>query len=306
MPKVSIIMNCYNGERYLTPALESIRKQTYEDYEIVFWDNLSVDGSPQIAAGFDDRLKYYRGERFMSLGEARNEALKMATGEYIAFLDADDLWEPDKLRLQMEIVESDPGVSFVYSNAEALFEKTQERALRLKPGNGVEGDVFKRFIGSYPVIMSTVLLRSAPLAGLAKRFDTRLNVCEEFDLFIRYLYTEKARYVDLSLATYRIHGAMTSEKHIEGVGKEYQVIIENLIQMDPCIERTHPREMRGLQLAWAFHEGKGLLYAGKSKDARKLLRKYMFLDKKVMVAYLLAFVPNGLARAIIKKYYGWA
>ena len=95
---VSIILNCFNGEKYLKDALESVVNQTYKNWELVFWDNKSTDGSKKILDLYNsEKLKYYRSNVHTSLYEARNLAVKECKGEFIAFIDADDYWEKNKL-----------------------------------------------------------------------------------------------------------------------------------------------------------------------------------------------------------------
>ena len=92
-PLVSVIMNCFNGETYLADSINSILNQTYENFEVIFWDNHSIDKSAIIYKSFKDkRLKYYYAKKFTSLYEARNLAIKKSKGKLIAFLDTDDLW----------------------------------------------------------------------------------------------------------------------------------------------------------------------------------------------------------------------
>ena len=74
MPKVSVIVNCYNGEEFLAETLETIKNQTFKDYELIFWDNCSTDNTPNIAKSFDERLRYFRGEELIQLGQALNNA----------------------------------------------------------------------------------------------------------------------------------------------------------------------------------------------------------------------------------------
>ena len=96
---VSIIMNCHNGEKYLKQSISSIVSQTYSNWELIFWDNLSKDESKNIVKDFnDDRIKYHSSKNFLKLYDARNHAIKQATGKYIAFLDTDDYWIKDKLK----------------------------------------------------------------------------------------------------------------------------------------------------------------------------------------------------------------
>jgi len=96
-PKVSVIMNCYNGEKYLKEAIDSVYAQTYPDWEIVFWNNASTDRSAEIARGYDMRLRYFEEEEKIPLGAARNRALEQTRCNFVAFLDWDDLCMPGKL-----------------------------------------------------------------------------------------------------------------------------------------------------------------------------------------------------------------
>jgi glycosyltransferase involved in cell wall biosynthesis len=123
-PLVSIIMNCHNGEKYLKQAINSILTQTYENWEIIFWDNQSNDESAKIFKDYnDDRLKYYLADTHDEiLNRARNSALKKAKGEYIAFLDTDDWWLPKKLEMQIPLFD-DSEVGLVYGNVWLFFEK---------------------------------------------------------------------------------------------------------------------------------------------------------------------------------------
>ena len=99
-PLVSVIMNCYNGEKYLTEALSSLLIQNYGNWELIFWDNLSTDNSKKIFKSFNEkRFKYFLADKHTVLYEARNLAIKKTSGDYIAFLDTDDIWSKDKLSM---------------------------------------------------------------------------------------------------------------------------------------------------------------------------------------------------------------
>lgn len=116
-PLVSILMNCYNGEKYLREAIESVLAQTYHNWELIFWDNQSTDRSAEIFRSyFDKRLKYFFAPNHTLLYEARNCTVEKCSGSYIAFLDVDDYWEESKLEKQMGVFKTDPNVAMVYSN----------------------------------------------------------------------------------------------------------------------------------------------------------------------------------------------
>ena len=100
-PLVSVIMNCLNGEQYLREAIDSVYAQTYDNWEIIFWDNASYDGTKKIAKSYDSKLKYFKSEVTSILGAARVLAVEKAKGEYFAFLDCDDIWYKEKLDKQM-------------------------------------------------------------------------------------------------------------------------------------------------------------------------------------------------------------
>ena len=115
-PLVSIIMNCYNSETYLYESINSVLSQTYQNWELIFWDNQSSDLSKKIFNNFKDkRLNYYYANEHTTLYCARNLAINKSKGEYIAFLDADDWWDNKKLEKQMSKFTRDD-VGLVFSN----------------------------------------------------------------------------------------------------------------------------------------------------------------------------------------------
>ena len=105
-PKVSILMNCFNGEQYLKDSLESILNQTYQDWQLIFFDNVSTDDSLEIFNQYkDSRFKYYLAESHSSLAIARNRAIQKIDSEWIAILDTDDIWNEEKLLRQFSLLE---------------------------------------------------------------------------------------------------------------------------------------------------------------------------------------------------------
>ena len=91
---ISIIVNCYNGEKYLKDTIQSVLNQKYQNWEMIFWDNQSNDNSKKIINKYNDnRIKYFYSNKKLPLYAARNEAIKKSSGELIAFLDTDDWWD---------------------------------------------------------------------------------------------------------------------------------------------------------------------------------------------------------------------
>ena len=93
-PLISILMNCYNGEEFLKESLNSVVSQSYKKWELIFWDNQSTDRSIEIASSFkDERIRIFRSQKHTNLGKARKDAFNKAIGDYLAFLDVDDIWK---------------------------------------------------------------------------------------------------------------------------------------------------------------------------------------------------------------------
>lgn len=103
--RVSIITPMYNAKRYIEQTIQSVLAQTYQDWEMIVVDDCSTDGSPAIVQGYagkDKRIRYFRQAKNGGIACARNTAISLATGRYLAFLDSDDLWLPQKLERQLE------------------------------------------------------------------------------------------------------------------------------------------------------------------------------------------------------------
>ncbi len=104
-PLISVLMNCYNGEKYIREAVDSVINQTYENWELIFWDNQSSDSSAKLFLEYDDcRLKYFYAQKHTELGDARVEAMSKAKGSWVGILDVDDIWCKEKLEYQVDII----------------------------------------------------------------------------------------------------------------------------------------------------------------------------------------------------------
>ena len=93
---VSIVLNCFNGGEYLKEALISVQKQSYKNWELIFWDNRSEDNSKEIFNSFKNKkFKYFLSKKHTSLYAARNLAISKTRGKFVGFIDSDDIWEND-------------------------------------------------------------------------------------------------------------------------------------------------------------------------------------------------------------------
>ena len=204
-PLVSVIINCFNGEKYLREALDSVITQTYKNWEIIFWDNQSTDKSAKIFKSYkDSRLKYYLAPTHTKiLYEARNYALKKTTGDFIAFLDVDDYWLPDKLEKQVPLF-NDSKVGLVYGNLWYLLNTKKKKILRKKALP--TGMILNELLQDYVVRLATIIIRKRCLESLKYCFNDHFHIIGDFDLSMRIAAKWKLNCVQSPIAFVRIHG----------------------------------------------------------------------------------------------------
>ena len=123
-PLVSVVIPVYNGEKYLAEAIESVLAQSYQPVEIIVVDDGSTDKTAQIAQSYD--LKYIFQPN-QGHGMAKRTGILNSRGEFLAFIDADDLWAPEKLKVQIEYLQRNPGIGFVICNMEIFLTPGYER-----------------------------------------------------------------------------------------------------------------------------------------------------------------------------------
>ncbi|BCB96305.1 glycosyl transferase group 2 family protein [Dissulfurispira thermophila] len=286
-------MNCLNGEKYLREAIDSVYAQTYKDWEIIFWDNASTDSSADIAKSYDEKLRYFRSEETVPLGKARNWAIEQARGEYIAFLDCDDIWLPEKLEKQINILESKPCIDLVYSNYfRMIMSKNNKLVLGLKR-NQPDGHIFRQMLRQYTVNMQTVIIRKTALTSIGTLFDENLNLSAEYDLFMRILFKSKAAYSKEPLAIYRIHKDMSSIKFKSGFAKEILYIVDKFKQLEPSFNKKYHSELKYLNALIAYLKADTAIKNGNLREARTYLHPYKLVNYKYFILYFAIYLPGA-------------
>ena len=201
-PLVSIIINCFNSETYLQEAIDSIYAQTYNNWEIIFWDNGSTDNSSSIANSYDERLKYFFEDKTVPLGEARNLALEKAKGAYVSFLDCDDLYLPEKISIQLSEMQAKKAVlsygSWIKINADGEALKKIKMESRF-------GNRFEELYSKYLVNFQTLMINNNYLKEKNITFDKNLKFAGDHNIVLRVAYDVPVMSIDKVLAKYRVH-----------------------------------------------------------------------------------------------------
>ena len=156
--KVSVIVNCHNGQEYLNKCISSILNQKYENLEIIFYDNFSNDRSKEIILGFDDkRIKYFYSNNKSSLYQARNKALEHASGEIIAFLDVDDWWDKNYLNSRKDVF-NNKNYDIFYNNV-FMFYENKKKYVKYKNYHLPSGKISNSLSKDYFIIISGLMVR---------------------------------------------------------------------------------------------------------------------------------------------------
>ncbi|MDC0896403.1 glycosyltransferase [Candidatus Pelagibacter sp.] len=213
-PLVSIIVNCYNGEKYLNETLKSIESQTYKDYEVIFWDNCSTDNSSKIFHKFKNpKFKYFSSHNKVKLYDARNMALNECNGEIITFLDVDDLWKNNKLQMQVYEIQKNPEVGLIYSFYEILDEKRNKlKLIKLAANQDIKNFLLKK----YNIALVSIAIRRQVLKKLNLKFNSNFNIIGDFDLVLKLSNFCKFKLIKKNLCTYRDHvESETNRNYVE-------------------------------------------------------------------------------------------
>lgn len=232
---VSVIINCYNSEAYIKKAIESVISQTYIRWEIVLWDNQSKDNTREIVMSFKDgRIKYFLAPTFTTLSLARKNAIQKASGTYLAFLDSDDYWNPNKLSLQINEFDKNSEVGIVHTNFKLVTENDNLKVqlqknyyATIKQFGYSNEKIYKRLLYSNFIIFSSLIIRKNiydQIGGINDNF----NQNEDYELLLKASLITNSTNIPEDLTYYRIHSNNQSHGNIELSYIENQFIFKNM------------------------------------------------------------------------------
>jgi glycosyltransferase involved in cell wall biosynthesis len=278
-PLVSVVINCYNSEKYLKEAVESVINQTYDNWEIIFWDNQSTDSSSRIIKSFlTDKIHYYYAPEHTTLGKARNLAVEKANGEYINFLDCDDVWNADKLEQQVRKIEITK-CEVVFTPLKVLVEdekninKTFLRTFRhLEKRSRIGSNIYKELLKDNFIAFSSVLFNKK-LYENAGGINPQFQQNEDLDILLKCaMYTEIENSTN-TLTYYRIHSNNNSVKNGALGYLENRYILSTLpptSEIQKAIKRNETR-IAYFMITQDFHFKKGIMHLLKMGSCRTLM-----------------------------------
>ena len=262
-----MIIPCFNGERYLGEALAGVLAQTHTDLEVIVVDDGSTDRSPAIAEETGDRRLRLVRQANAGVAAARNRGAAEATGEFVAFLDQDDRWLPEKIERQLACLRASPEVGLVYTDC-FLIDDTGARLGHWAARHRLlRGRIFERLIVESVVPISTVLLPRSTFQE-AGGFGERYRFVEDLDLLLKVAARRPIEVVETPHAEYRLHpGSTTQRLGLEVAAAEMVDLCEQWITREPA---RAPAVSTALA-RYLYTVGKTALYQGDAAAANRYL-----------------------------------
>ena len=299
-PTVSVVIGAHNAAPWIGETLESVYAQTYEDFEVIVVDDGSTDETRQKVQGFDSTIRYVWQSNAGSAA-ARNEGVRQARGKYLAFLDADDLWSPDKLNVQVALHESDPIAPWSYTDV-LLFESDTRETIY------TSGQVYKLYdgwvlrpllLGNFIMLPSVMVARHVVDEMGGFREGTEARISEDWDLWLRIAPHYPVRCIRQPLTLVRQHASRKTETmDLSAAFKARLGHIERAVARHP--EKL--TELRDEAVAYLLlNLARKRINREERREARQLLQKALRLHPPLIHAWLYlfaSFIPRPFLRGL--------
>lgn len=227
-PLVSVIIPTYNHGRFIGEAIESVLNQTYPNFEIIIIDNYSEDNTEEVVTSYqDDRIKYLKFKNHGIIAASRNHGIKRARGDFIAFLDSDDIWLPHKIEKQINLFEIWNETAMAYTRFKIIEGDKISNIVFPKTGRYKSGNIFKSlYLWSF-IACSSVMVKKSILDQIGC-FDIipELIGIEDADLWLRIALKHTIKCPDTSpLLLYRIHPQSFSQGYVRKM-RRFLIIVK--------------------------------------------------------------------------------
>lgn len=290
-PLVSVIINCFNGEDYLTDAIDSVIAQTYKNWEIIFWDNCSTDGSAAIAIQYGEKIKYHKADTNTSLGEARNKAIQVSSGEYISFIDCDDIWsDQNKLKKQVEIMESNSNLSLNYGSIEEILPDSSH--FRNVINKYETGSLFGELLTQFDISIITALIRKSCLIESGLNFDPTVRASEEYCLFMQLASKYPISVSKDIMAKYRVHSTSLTSSSLSRLGLERRYTLNLILNKNPELRYKYRKEFKEAYARADYYDARWEMEQLNKLTAFKLLVKNSFVSYRYFFLALITLLPS--------------
>ncbi len=274
LPLVSVVVPTYNRADRLGKTLRSVLNQTWQDFELIVVDDGSTDGTRDVVSSFS-RIKYISLPDNHGVSRARNEGLSQARGRYICFLDSDDLWDKNKLKVQLQWMENNKDCQACYTDE--IWIRNGVRVNQMNKHRKYSGDIFLHCLPLCIVSPSSVILR----AGLFDEigiFDESLPACEDYDLWLRIAEKYPFHFIKEPLIIKQGGHADQLSRKYWGMDRFRVAALQKLLDSN-SLKGERLRLTRATLLEKCSVLIQGFVKRGKTEDElhyRALVKKYSF------------------------------
>jgi glycosyltransferase involved in cell wall biosynthesis len=302
-PKVSIVMTVYNGEKYIAEAIESVKNQTFSDYELLIIDDGSTDGTAAAVSTFlsDKRIKYFY-QTNKGVSAARNKGIAESHGNYIAFIDHDDVFLPEKIMKTVRFLEANDTYGMVYTDMFVVNENGGfiSNWLDKKRFYG-EGGIYLNLLNECFILPTAVLIRMAILreTGL---FSEDIKSGEDIDLWLRIARRSKIGLIHEPLVKWRQHENNMSKKSKSNIPNYIKVFESQLLlNLNKNEQRAVFKELSQLYFDFALIKlGEGMLRQAENMFRKSLSYRMRF---KAMLLWTMLIV-RVFDSVLYKRFHG--
>lgn len=277
MPKISIVIPTYNSGQYLAKAIDSVLSQTYRDFEIIVIDDGSTDNTKDMimecAKKNPDKVRYFYQKK-SGPSAARNKGIIETKGDYIAFLDADDLWCQNKLSLQMEYFEKNPEITlsateFEFIDSEGKLLGYSNRREKIPTDGYILNYIFEHYL-----LTSTIMLKKEVFKKIGF-FDETLQNAEDTDIQLRIATHFRIGLLEKRLVKYRQHDASLTRTKEVLRGKDRIRVIKNFLNKEKDFAENNKEAVRRMLSETCFDYVEELLALNRFKEAMTQLNVYL-------------------------------
>ncbi|MCK8083867.1 glycosyltransferase family A protein [Vibrio sp. 1CM24A] len=296
---ISVVIPTHNRSIMLDRAINSVLTQTYENLEVIVVDDASTDDTENLVSSYQDsRVSYIKIKNSKGANFARNTGVRSSNGEYVAFLDDDDIWFPNKLFLQVEMLKNNSNLGLVYTGIEVVTEGEDIR-YSIKPK--FNGDISKIILTDNCIGTTSTVVLSRKVFEKAGGFDENLPQLQDYDLWIRIAQICEVGFISDDLIYYYVHQSISqltssadkNKSAIEYIDKKHAHLINDL-----------PLKLQRKRFCQRYNAmGKRLMKSGNNSQARSLFIKSFRLspNSNSVKFFIASFVKPSLVLKIKSK-----
>lgn len=303
MPKVSVVIPSYNRADYIPATIDSVLKQSFKDWELIFVDDGSTDATENILANYvkqDSRIKYFK-QANSERAVARSYGMKLATGEYICLVDSDDIWYEDKLEKQITVMDASPDLVLCYASVDRIDLSGKPTKAARRQFQGFSGDIYKELLKRNFIPSVTPMFRRQSFTQIGDQV-TAFIPYEDWDFWLRLSRLGKFYHIREALGAYRLHPGQSVQNVKAEKIEEVTIAVLNANAMN----NKEAYSLAYLRLGYWY------IVSGKLSTARTKLYKSLQLSPNriwdyrwhgLLIASILAYISPGLVKKLLGSFH---